>query len=115
MGFAALACTLALAPARISWARSDAKQGMQAAARQVQSAEEETVIFNTQSLKYLCPSCGWAQKCTRNCVPLSLKKRANSAGCRARSAGADAPHQRVEWPRARRGAAVPLQKIPLDA
>jgi primosomal protein N' len=91
MGFAALACTLALAPARISWARSDAKQGMQAAARQVQSAEEETVIFNTQSLKYHCPSCGWAQKCTRNCVPLSLKKARELSGMPCKVCGGRCP------------------------
>jgi primosomal protein N' len=91
MGFAALACTLALAPARISWARSEAKQGIQAAAPQVQSAEEETVIFNTQSLKYHCPSCGWAQKCTRNCVPLSLKKARELSGMPCKVCGGRCP------------------------
>ena len=32
------------------------------------SAAAEKVALNTQSLKYHCPSCTWAVRCTKNCI-----------------------------------------------
>lgn len=34
----------------------------------------ETVYFNTNTLKYHCPSCQWAVKCTQNCISVSLEE-----------------------------------------
>lgn len=34
----------------------------------VAGSPAEKVSFNTQSLKYHCPSCQWAKRCTKNCV-----------------------------------------------
>jgi hypothetical protein len=41
------------------------------AAASVSGVRDDIVFFNTQSLKYNCPSCRWAKKCTRNCIKLS--------------------------------------------
>jgi hypothetical protein len=41
---------------------------------------DEVVLFNTNSLKYHCPSCQWAIKCTRNCISVSLEKAKSSGG-----------------------------------
>ena len=44
------------------------------------SSSDEIVSFNTQSLKYHCPSCQWAIKCTRNCISVTLAKAKSSGG-----------------------------------
>lgn len=31
---------------------------------------DETVSFNTNSLKYHCPTCSAARRCTRNCIDI---------------------------------------------
>lgn len=46
----------------------------------VEEQQEETVMFNTQSRKYHCPQCEWAIKCTKNCVPMSLKRAQELGG-----------------------------------
>ena len=40
----------------------------------------EMVVFNTQTLKYHCPSCKWTIKCTKNCILVEKKKAINSGG-----------------------------------
>jgi hypothetical protein len=32
------------------------------------TSASETVSFNVESLKFHCPTCIWAQRCTKNCV-----------------------------------------------
>ncbi len=32
---------------------------------------DEIVMFNIKSLKYHCPSCRWAIKCTKNCIRIT--------------------------------------------
>lgn len=46
--------------------------------------QNETVMFNTHSLKYHKPNCEWAIRCTRNCIPLSKSEaiRRNGIPCR---------------------------------
>lgn len=57
------------------WARSDEAQRLREPAPEGrQDEQDETVMFNTQSGKYHCPQCEWAVKCTKNCVPMSLRK-----------------------------------------
>ena len=45
---------------------------------------EETVAFNTQSLKYHCKTCTWAIRCTVNCVDVKLSeaKRRGGVACK---------------------------------
>jgi uncharacterized membrane protein len=45
----------------------------------VAAAGDEIVMFNTKSLKYHCPSCRWAKKCTRNCIKI-MKSEAKKRG-----------------------------------
>lgn len=43
----------------------------------------EVVAFNTSNGKYHCASCTWAQRCTRNCVNMSLAEaRARGVPCK---------------------------------
>ena len=35
------------------------------------ASDDEIVMFNTKSLKYHCPSCRWAIKCTKNCIKVT--------------------------------------------
>lgn len=35
-------------------------------------ADSNAVTLNTSTLKYHCPTCKWALKCTRNCVQSTL-------------------------------------------
>ncbi len=44
----------------------------------------ELVSFNTKTLKYHCPSCEWAIRCTRNCIqlPAAEAKRRGGVPCR---------------------------------
>src|SRR5437870_2421840 len=35
-------------------------------------ATEQKVVFNTKTLKYHCPTCTWAKRCTRNCITTTL-------------------------------------------
>ena len=37
----------------------------------LQNNSQDIVSFNTNSLKYHCPSCQWAKKCTRNCISIT--------------------------------------------
>lgn len=48
------------------------------------SESEETVAFNTSSLKYHCLTCTWAVRCTRNCVEVSVSeaKRRGGIACK---------------------------------
>jgi hypothetical protein len=41
---------------------------------------EETVAFNTNSLKYHCLSCTWAKRCTVNCVNISISEAKKRGG-----------------------------------
>lgn len=41
---------------------------------------EEVVQFNTKSLKYHKPTCVWAQRCTRNCIPMKRKDAIRRGG-----------------------------------
>ena len=34
-------------------------------------ATDSSVVLNTKTLKYHCPSCEWARRCTRNCISVS--------------------------------------------
>lgn len=45
-----------------------------------QEGESETVMFNTQTLKYHCPQCKWAVRCTKNCVRMSVEKARELGG-----------------------------------
>ena len=47
-------------------------------------AAEETVVFNTATLKYHCADCRYAKVCTSNCirVPLSEAKRRGGVPCK---------------------------------
>ena len=45
-----------------------------------QQADSEIVTFNTESLKYHCPSCGWAQHCTRNCIEITRQEAISRGG-----------------------------------
>ena len=47
------------------------------------------VTFNTQTLKYHCPTCRWAKKCTVNCIVIPLAEAIEKDGvackvCRGR-------------------------------
>ncbi|HWO09499.1 MAG TPA: hypothetical protein VNN80_08465 [Polyangiaceae bacterium] len=35
------------------------------------SATGDSVALNTKTLKYHCPSCEWAVRCTRNCITVT--------------------------------------------
>lgn len=41
---------------------------------------DDVVFFNTQTLKYHCPSCKWAKRCTRNCIKLPRKDAIRRGG-----------------------------------
>jgi hypothetical protein len=41
--------------------------------------DDETVSFNTNTLKYHCVTCQWAKKCTKNCIKVK-KAEAKSRG-----------------------------------
>ena len=44
------------------------------------SNSQEIVSFNVNSLKYHCPSCKWAIKCTRNCISVTRAKAMELGG-----------------------------------
>jgi hypothetical protein len=46
--------------------------------------QEETVAFNTKTLKFHCKTCQWATKCTVNCVDVSRSEaiRRGGVGCK---------------------------------
>jgi hypothetical protein len=41
--------------------------------------DDETVSFNTNTLKYHCVTCQWAKKCTKNCIKVK-KSEAKARG-----------------------------------
>lgn len=43
-------------------------------------APADEVRFNTQSLKYHCPSCQWAKRCTKNCITTTQKEAEKRGG-----------------------------------
>lgn len=44
------------------------------------AAEDPIVSFNTKSLKYHCPKCEWAVKCTVNCVKIKRSEAVKRGG-----------------------------------
>jgi hypothetical protein len=42
--------------------------------------QEQTVMFNTHSLKYHHPSCHWAKKCTVNCIRVKRSEAIQRGG-----------------------------------
>lgn len=44
------------------------------------ASQEETVAFNTKSLKFHCLSCEWAVKCTVNCIEISRTEAITRGG-----------------------------------
>lgn len=52
-----------------------------------ESAQDEEVAFNTNSHKYHCPSCVWAQKCTRNCITTTLSEAIKRGGIACKVCG----------------------------
>jgi|GEM_PF-603922 len=42
------------------------------------------VYFNTETLKYHCPTCRWAVRCTKNCISITLEeaKRRGGVACK---------------------------------
>jgi hypothetical protein len=43
------------------------------------ASDDETVSFNTNTLKYHCVTCQWAKKCTKNCIKIK-KSEAKARG-----------------------------------
>jgi hypothetical protein len=37
-------------------------------------ATDPSVALNTKTLKYHCPSCQWARRCTRNCITVTVSE-----------------------------------------
>jgi|MudIll2142460700_1097286.scaffolds.fasta_scaffold37212_2 hypothetical protein len=62
----------------VSIAAADSGTTAYGSARLAQA--DQTVTFNTQTLKYHCPSCQWAVKCTKNCVTVSPKEAQQRGG-----------------------------------
>lgn len=44
------------------------------------SANAESVVFNTKSLKYHSPSCQYAKKCTQNCIKVEKSDAVKRGG-----------------------------------
>ncbi len=44
------------------------------------AADDPIVSFNTSSLKYHCPSCEWAIKCTKNCINIKRSEAIKRGG-----------------------------------
>jgi len=42
--------------------------------------KEETVFFNVRSHKYHCLTCGYAQRCTANCIELLISEAKKRGG-----------------------------------
>lgn len=51
------------------------------------ASQEETVAFNTKSLKFHCLNCEWAVKCTVNCIEISRSEAITRGAYLARFAG----------------------------
>jgi hypothetical protein len=51
------------------------------------SAKEETVAFNTESLKYHCLECRWAIRCTRNCIEVTRSEARRRGGVACKVCG----------------------------
>jgi len=47
---------------------------------QASDYENRIVMFNTNTLKYHKPTCRWAKRCTRNCIPLKLGEAIRRGG-----------------------------------
>jgi hypothetical protein len=45
------------------------------------------VSFNTNTLKYHCPSCTWAKRCTKNCIKIKLSEAKERGGVACKSCG----------------------------
>lgn len=45
---------------------------------------DDKVAFNTETLKYHCPTCKWAVRCTKNCISVTLEeaKRRGGVACK---------------------------------
>jgi len=67
-------------------AQSDQPQKLLAAQGQ---RKEQTVYFNTKTLKFHHPSCRWAKRCTRNCIliPRSEAIRRGGVPCKVCGGG----------------------------
>lgn len=50
-------------------------------------AKQEMVYFNIKTYKYHNLKCMWAQRCTRNCVLISLSEAINRGGIACRVCG----------------------------
>lgn len=46
----------------------------------LQATTEETVAFNTKSLKFHCKTCTWAKRCTVNCIDLPKSEALRRGG-----------------------------------
>lgn len=46
------------------------------------AADNHSVIMNTKTYIYHCPTCKWAKKCTKNCIK-TTKQKALTQGARA--------------------------------
>lgn len=51
---------------------------------EIAKAKEETVAFNTETLKYHCLDCRWAVRCTQHCreIPISEARRLGGVACK---------------------------------
>lgn len=61
--------------------------GIPAGSAEVRSPKSETVYFNTNSKKFHSPSCVWAKRCTRNCIPVSRDEALKQGGVACKVCG----------------------------
>jgi hypothetical protein len=51
------------------------------------SNQNETVAFNTKSLKYHCPRCQHARRCTNNCIEIKKSEAVKRGGVACMTCG----------------------------
>ena len=60
------------------------------------AAADETVAFNTKSLKYHCVTCEAAKRCTRNCIELKRSEAKTRGGVACKICGGTCATDRTE-------------------
>ena len=53
--------------------------------------EDTSVVLNTSSHKYHCPTCAWAKKCTTNCTTTTLADAKKQGGTACKICGGTCP------------------------
>jgi len=48
---------------------------------------DETVTFNTKTLKFHCSACTWAKKCTSNCIQIQKSEALRRGGVACKICG----------------------------